>query len=334
MRVILIFFMFLSSAVRCISQESQFYSPSKKEKLSTEAYEVFRANKFLNFKDKDSLIENIEDSVYKKTNLNTFFQHKKDWEKIQKEDTASYAKKDNAKYAYKNNTMIETYLEFGSYNVRKEIKKVCNPKSFVLLHEKKYFVGENYNRTESIVNEYDNQNRVIKIIKRTEYSKKENNEESIITVKYENNTVTISSKNGTIVCEFIGVQSPSKSLVQDKSEDREGVKTTNSKTDSWSGKYFFKRKNKDELETSFSIKIKNLNDIAIIYIGDGEKAESYKNLKAEDIADDKIKIAFNKEYDELGIIYIQKNDIQYVISGEPISNINPGNDEYPLKKMD
>jgi len=484
MRVILIIFMFLSSTVRCISQDLQIYSPSKKDKLSTEAYEVFRTNKFLDFKDKDSLIENIDGFVYKRTNLNTFFQHKKDWEKIQKEDTTSFAKRENAKYAYNANSMIETYLEFGSYNVRKEIKTVYNPKSFVLLYEKKYFVGKNYNRTESIVNEYDNQNRVIKITKRTEYSKKENNEESVITARYENNAVTISSKNGTIVCEFVGSKTFSKSPVKlksalalpfdyykyieecyleeskkcfekyprvegkelksisnliykkinkntpnvvyridngglpfetyilnirDEKEEyfldhliinvkdqeliskrliaieadgeipenvnytaksfvinkdltisifemrfskiykklNEGYKITpdgkiissksksenRAEANSWSGKYTFKRTNKDELVTSFLIDIKNLDDIAIVYIGDGEKAESYKNLKAENIAEDKIKIVFNNKYDELGIIYIQKNENKYIISGEPISNINPGNDEYPLKKM-
>ena len=102
---------------------------------------------------------------------------------------------------------------------------------------------------------------------------------------------------------------------------------------SWSGKYTFKRTNKDELVTSFSIDIKSLDDIAIVYIGDGEKPELYKNLKAENIAEDKIKIVFNKKYNELGIIYIQKNDKQYIISGESIANINPGNDEYPLKKI-
>ncbi|KAF2082357.1 hypothetical protein [Flavobacterium sharifuzzamanii] len=111
-----------------------------------------------------------------------------------------------------------------------------------------------------------------------------------------------------------------------KSENR-------AEANSWSGKYTFKRTNKDELVTSFLIDIKNLDDIAIVYIGDGEKAESYKNLKAENIVEDKIKIVFNKKYDELGIIYIQKNDDKYIISGEPISNINPGNDEYPLKKV-
>ncbi|RYJ37527.1 hypothetical protein NU08_3519 [Flavobacterium anhuiense] len=490
MRIIFIIFLFLSSTVRCVSQDLQVYSPSKKEKLSTEAYEVFRTNKFLDFKDKDSLIEKIDGAIYKKTNLNTFFQHKKDWGKIQKEDTASYAKKGNAKYAYKDNSMIETYLEFGSYNVRKEIKTVYNPKSFILLYEKKYFVGENYNRTESIVNEYDNQNRVIKITKRTEYSKKENNEESITTIKYENETAAITNKNGTIICKLISNRNLSKSSakkesllalpfdymkymeecyleeniecdikyprvegnelksisnlvykkinknipnaiyridngglpfqtyilnIRDEKEDyfldhlvinvknqeliskqligieadgeiqedasyiaksfvinkdltisifeirfskiykklNENYRITtdgkilslrsksidkeevhpNSKMNDWSGKYNFKRKNKDDLVTSFSIDIKSLENITIIYVGDSEKAEVYKNLKAEDVGEDKIKIVFNKKYDELGIIYIQKNDNQYIISGEPIANINPGNDEYVLKKM-
>lgn len=206
----ILIFMLLASLFRCNSQEnpkpliiSEVYSPSEKEKLSTDAYEVFRTNKFLNFKNKDILIEKINGSVYKKTDLNNFFGYKKDWEKIQKEDTTSYTKKENAKYVYKDHTMIETNLEFGSYEVRKEVKTVYNPKCFVLLYEKKYFVGENYNRTESIINEYDNQNRVIKIIKRTEHSRKEDNKESIIRVKYEGEIVTITSENGTMVCELI-----------------------------------------------------------------------------------------------------------------------------------
>ena len=35
----------------------------------------------------------------------------------------------------------------------------------------------------------------------------------------------------------------------------------------------------------------------------------------------------------MGVIYIQKSGDQYIISGEPITNINPGNDEFPLKKV-
>ncbi|MDQ6531057.1 hypothetical protein [Flavobacterium sp. LHD-85] len=201
---------FLSFAVGCQGQEtstplvvSEVYSSSKKEKLSTAAYEVFRTNKFLNFKDKDVLVEKIDGVVYKKTDLNNFFDSKKDWVKIQKEDTASYVKKEGAKYAYKDNAMIETVVEVGSYNVRKEIETVYSPKCFVLRYEKKYFVGENYNRTESIANEYDNLNRVTKIIKRTEYSNKKDNTEATIAIKYDDGNAIISTENGTIVCELL-----------------------------------------------------------------------------------------------------------------------------------
>lgn len=76
-----------------------------------------------------------------------------------------------------------------------------------------------------------------------------------------------------------------------------------------------------------------MNAIDLVYISDSETPETYKNLKGELIDKDKIKIQFNKKYDELGIIYIQKEDGNYIISGEPISNINPGNEEYPIKKV-
>ena len=122
-------------------------------------------------------------------------------------------------------------------------------------------------------------------------------------------------------------------LIKSEFEEKAEVPTTDSKIDSWSGKYAFKRENRDELITSFSIDIKSLNDIDIIYVGDSEKAETYKNLKAVNVEKDKIKIEFNKKYQELGIIYIQKIGNQFKISGEPISNINPGNDEYPIKKL-
>lgn len=108
----------------------------------------------------------------------------------------------------------------------------------------------------------------------------------------------------------------------------------NLKSDIWSGKYFFKKENRDELVTSFDIDVRSLDAINITYVGDGEKPESYKNLKAEVVDKDKIKIQFNKKYDDFGIIYIQKEDQKYIISGEPISNINPGNDEYSIKKIE
>jgi hypothetical protein len=77
----------------------------------------------------------------------------------------------------------------------------------------------------------------------------------------------------------------------------------------------------------------DLNSITVNYISNGEKVEIYKNLKGDKVEDDKIKIVFNKKYENMGFIYIQKYENEYIISGDPIANINPGNDEYPLKKI-
>ena len=107
----------------------------------------------------------------------------------------------------------------------------------------------------------------------------------------------------------------------------------NENTNNWSGKYFFKKNNRDELKTSFDITINNLNSISLIYVSDDEEPETYKNLKAEKVDDNKIKIIFNKKYGDMGIIFIEKSENDYIISGDPISNINPGNDEYPLKRI-
>jgi hypothetical protein len=201
-------FLFLLSAFFCRAQENstlvvnEIYSLSKKEKLSTDAYDVFKTNKFLNFKNKQTLIEKIEGSVYKSIDLKKYFSVQKDWEEIEKEDINAFEKDKKSEYSFQNNVMTETKTEYGSYEVRREIKTVYNAKCFVLLYEKKYYVGSNYNRTESVVNDYDNQNRVVKITRRTEYPKKENNTESVITVKYENDIVNISSENGNILCQF------------------------------------------------------------------------------------------------------------------------------------
>ncbi|MEO8234266.1 MAG: hypothetical protein ABI549_02525 [Flavobacterium sp.] len=120
-------------------------------------------------------------------------------------------------------------------------------------------------------------------------------------------------------------------LVKENIKVKKEVATETS--NNWTGKYFFEKTNRDELKTSFNITINDLNLISLIYISDDEKPETYKNLKAEKLDDDKIKITFNKKYRDMGIIYIQKSENDYIISGDAISNINPGNDEYPLKRI-
>ncbi|WP_310555887.1 hypothetical protein [Flavobacterium sp.] len=101
----------------------------------------------------------------------------------------------------------------------------------------------------------------------------------------------------------------------------------------WNGKYYFESKNKDNLKTSFEVSILDLNNITIKYIGDDEPVEVYKNLVAKNISSNKIKIIFNKKYEENGYINIEKADNEYYISGDLIYLINPGNDNLPLKKI-
>lgn len=100
----------------------------------------------------------------------------------------------------------------------------------------------------------------------------------------------------------------------------------------WKGNYHFEASNRDQIKTSYDITIKSINDISI-QINDGEDKESYSHIRAEKLNDDKIKIIFNPSLeDEMGIIYIEKSDNAYLISGYPIYFINPGNNEMPLIK--
>ena len=135
------------------------------------------------------------------------------------------------------------------------------------------------------------------------------------------NQYKINSETGKIVL--------FKNHINNKIKNSKDIKVA----ESWSGKYFFEKTNRDELKTSFDISISDLNSITINYISNGEKVEIYKNLKGVKVEDDKIKIVFNKKYENMGFIYIQKYENEYIILGDPIANINPGNDEYPLKKI-
>ncbi|WJS92804.1 hypothetical protein NYQ10_11980 [Flavobacterium johnsoniae] len=101
-------------------------------------------------------------------------------------------------------------------------------------------------------------------------------------------------------------------------------------TNLWKGKYFFEKEDLNDLKTSFDITINSLDDISIIYVSKEGIPKTYKNLVAKMESNDKIKIVFNDE--NLGSIYIQSNEGEYTILGNVISNLNPGNDEYYLKK--
>jgi hypothetical protein len=204
MKNLLLFFSLVLSSSTFGQIVVELPEASKNELLSLDAYKVFKTNKFLDFKTRDTLIEIIDNTIYKKTGLINYFSYKKNWNEIEKENYNTY-KKNNAKYnyTYLDSTMTESYMKFGDYNVQREINTVYNSKGFILNNQEKVFVGDNYNQTRIIINKYDDKNRITKIINRTERVNKNENKESTIDVKYSENLINISSENGNIVCKFI-----------------------------------------------------------------------------------------------------------------------------------
>lgn len=99
------------------------------------------------------------------------------------------------------------------------------------------------------------------------------------------------------------------------------------------GVYNFEASNKDKAKTIFDIIIKSINDISININDDGSK-ENYTHIKGEKINDNKIKIIYNNTLeDDMGVIFLEKKGEYFYISGNPIYFINPGNNEYKLKKI-
>ncbi|GAA5084037.1 hypothetical protein GCM10023210_03380 [Chryseobacterium ginsengisoli] len=111
------------------------------------------------------------------------------------------------------------------------------------------------------------------------------------------------------------------------------VKNISQVNNQWKGVYHFEASNRDDSKTSFDIVIKSLNDLSICINEDGTKS-SYSHIKSENISDEKIKIIYDSSLEgEMGTIYIEKSDNGYLISGNPIYFINPGNNEMPLEKI-
>ncbi len=134
-----------------------------------------------------------------------------------------------------------------------------------------------------------------------------------------------------------------KNVVIDKKDKRNDVENIQSKDlntknqdsiDIWKGKYYFEAKNKDDLKTSLEISIKRLDDISVKYISDDNKPETYNHIVGELINPEKLKINFNINYDQMGIIFLEKEKDEFSISGKPIYFINPGNDNVSIKKIE
>lgn len=101
----------------------------------------------------------------------------------------------------------------------------------------------------------------------------------------------------------------------------------------WIGTYHFSARNRDGMKTSFDIQIIRLDNITVKYMSDEDRPEIYKNIRSKFVTKDKISIPFSPKDKEMGIIYVEKLDNEFYISGSPIYFINPGSDDLPLKKV-
>ncbi len=101
----------------------------------------------------------------------------------------------------------------------------------------------------------------------------------------------------------------------------------------WIGSYSFSARNREGLKTSFDIQMIKLDNITVKYISDGGKVQTYKNIKGKLIQKNKLSIPFNPQNKDMGLIYVEKTNKEFFISGSPIYFINPGNDARPLKKI-
>ncbi|MDR4891084.1 MULTISPECIES: hypothetical protein [unclassified Chryseobacterium] len=108
--------------------------------------------------------------------------------------------------------------------------------------------------------------------------------------------------------------------------------TTKNNSDFWTGEYHFEASNRDEAKTVFDITINSLENISVDVTEEGT-TNKYSKLKAEEVNHQKIKIKYDNSSEDMGVIYIEKSDNNYFISGNPIYFINPGNNEMPLQKL-
>ncbi|WP_312399267.1 hypothetical protein [Chryseobacterium sp.] len=137
----------------------------------------------------------------------------------------------------------------------------------------------------------------------------------------------ISCKNEAQKKEFIKNEVDKKEVFSEKKSEN----TMQTEDDSWKGTYHFEASNRDGVKTIFDITINSLEDILVNVSEEGVK-NKYPNIKAKKVDNDKIKISYNPSSDDMGLIFIERSDNEYYISGNPIYFINPGNNEMSLQK--
>lgn len=175
-----------------------------KQLLSADADLIVQANKFLDFKGRDTLVKIVAGETYEKTGLRNYFGYPKNWSEIENETAASYKKnEDRYAYTFQGDTMTETYSKYGSYDIRRDIEMLYNAQGFVIKQVEKVFVGKDWLETKTINSEFDPENRVVKIKKTTDRKRKEEQVSEIIEAVYKEDAIVVTSKHGTMICAFI-----------------------------------------------------------------------------------------------------------------------------------
>ena len=203
MKNIFFFIIILTVNLSFSQDKAPVFTYSKNKDLSIQADQIFQTNKYLNFKNYDILELIVDGEIYEKIDLNNYFDYKKNWQEVEEETFLNYKQNgEKFKYTFQNNTMTESYKKYGSFGVWREIKTTYNSKGFLLNRSERISVEDNYNETRIIINKFDKQNRVVNIKERTEKRNPSENYETSISAIYSDDTITVTSAKGTIICKF------------------------------------------------------------------------------------------------------------------------------------
>jgi len=213
-RILILFFILIN--LKAVAQDIAIYDPSKDTvRIFTEiAMDVFKTNKYLDFKGYDSLKLYKDEILFKAINLNTYFDRPKNWTKIESESIKDYyRKKDgfyerNYSYTETDSTLTETYDYYGVMEHLIKRKTVYNNALFVIYEESQWF-DKNLNliKTDKTYNYFLSNNQLYKIAKYSELPVEEEGkfppQDNDLYIMHNKNTVHIQGNFGRIRAEFL-----------------------------------------------------------------------------------------------------------------------------------
>lgn len=216
--IFILFFILIN--LKAVAQDIAIYDPSKDTvRIFTEiAMEVFKTNKYLDFKGYDSVELYKNDILFKTINLNTYFDRPKNWNSIEDESIKDYyRKKDgfyerNYTYTETDSTLTETYDYYGVMEHLIKNKTVFNKALFVIYEENQWF-DKNLQliETDKTYNYFLNNNQLYKIAKYNEFPVEEEGKriaDNDLYIMHHKNTVHIQGNFGRIRADFFPLKTP------------------------------------------------------------------------------------------------------------------------------